>query len=74
MIQVNLFKKQTHRLRKQTWLPKQKGGREKWGIVYLGLTETYYYIHKINNKNLLYSTENYIQYLVITYNEKESEK
>ena len=31
------------------------------------------YIYIINNKNLLYSTENYIQYLVITYNEKESE-
>ena len=28
----------------------------------------------INNKVLLYSTGNYIQYLVITYNEKESEK
>ena len=29
-------------------------------------------IHKINNKDLLYSTENYIQYLVITYSGKES--
>ena len=32
------------------------------------------YIKYINNKVLLYSTGNYIQYLVITYNEKESEK
>ena len=28
----------------------------------------------MNNKDILYSTGNYIQYLVITYNEKESEK
>ena len=27
-----------------------------------------------NNKDLLYSTENYIQFLVIAYNGKESEK
>ena len=31
-------------------------------------------MYKINNKDLLYSTGNYIQYLVITYNGKESEK
>ena len=31
-------------------------------------------IYKINNKDLLYSTGNYIQYLVINYNEKEQEK
>ena len=28
----------------------------------------------MNNKDLLYSTGNYIQYLVTTYNGKESEK
>ena len=28
----------------------------------------------MNNKDLLYSTGNYIQYLVITYNGKECEK
>ena len=28
----------------------------------------------INNKDLLYSTGNHIQYLVITYNGKQSEK
>ena len=38
----------------------------------LGLTDTT--VYKINNKDLLYSTGNYIQYLVITYNGKESEK
>ena len=32
------------------------------------------YIGQINNKVLLYSTENYIHYLVITYIGKESEK
>ena len=31
------------------------------------------YIEWINNKVLLYSTGNYVQYLVITYNGKESE-
>ena len=31
-------------------------------------------MHKIINRSLLYSTGNYIQYLVITYNGKESEK
>ena len=28
----------------------------------------------MNNKDLLYSTGNYVQYHVISYNEKESEK
>ena len=31
------------------------------------------YIKKINDKDLLYSTGNYIQYLVIKYNGKKSE-
>ena len=35
---------------------------------------TLIYIKQINNKDLLYSTRNHIQYLVITYNGKESEK
>ena len=35
---------------------------------------TLLYIKPINNNNLLYSTGNDIQYLVITYNGKESEK
>ena len=35
---------------------------------------TLLYIKKMNNKDLLYSTGNYIQYLVITYMGKESEK
>ena len=32
------------------------------------------YIKWINNKELLYSTGNYIKYLVITYNGKKFEK
>ena len=32
------------------------------------------YTEWIKNKVLLYSTGNYVQYLVITYNGKESEK
>lgn len=32
------------------------------------------YIKQITYKHLLYSTENYIQYIVITYNRKESKK
>ena len=35
---------------------------------------TLLYIKQINNKDLLYSTGNYTQCLVITYNGKESEK
>ena len=32
------------------------------------------HIKEINYKDLLYSTGNCIQYLIMTYNEKESEK
>ena len=32
------------------------------------------YIKQVTNKDLLYSTENYTQYLVITYKGKESER
>ena len=32
------------------------------------------YIKYVTNKDLLYSTGNYTQYFVITYNGKESEK
>ena len=34
---------------------------------------THTHIYKITNKDLLYSEGNYIQYLIITYNGKESE-
>ena len=32
------------------------------------------YVKKINNKDIVYSTGKYMQYLSITYNGKESEK
>ena len=55
------------------WLPNGKG----WG----GITQEFgisryklLYIKQINNKVLLYSTGNYIQYLVITHNGKGYEK
>ena len=37
---------------------------------YMGLTYTHYYIKQMNKKDLLYSIENYVPYLVITYNGK----
>ena len=72
---MNLYikQKQTHRQKTNLWLPKGKGGggvNQEFGINRYKLL----YIIQINNKDLLYSTGNYIQYLVITYNEKEYEK
>ena len=66
--------KQTHRHRKQTY--GYQGGKRKGGInqEYGIKRYTLLYIKQINNKDLLYSTGNYIQYLVITYKGKESEK
>ena len=49
----------------------ERGGRDKLGIWDYQMHTT---INKINNKDLLYSTGNYIQYLVINYNGKESKK
>ena len=50
----------------------RRGGRDK---LVVGINRyTPLYIKQINNKDLLYSTGNYIQYFVITYNGKESEK
>ena len=46
-------------------------GRDKLGIWNYKMHTA---IYKINNKDILYSTGNYIQYLVITNNRKESEK
>ena len=72
MIQMDLFKKQkqTRRYRKQVYgYPRERAGGEGW-TENVGLT-----VYKmINNKDLLYSTGNCTQGLVITYNEKESEE
>ena len=56
-----------------SWLPKGKVG----GMInYEFWTNrcTLPYIQQINIKDLLYSTENYSQYVAITYNGKEYEK
>ena len=65
--------KQSHRHIKETFgYQKGRGGR-----IYLGFWINRYgplYVKQINNKDLLYSTGNYIQYLIVTYSGKESEK
>ena len=83
MIQMNLFTRtETDSQTQETnlWLPKWKERRDKTRS--LGLTDMHYE-NKWNdiknslckiNKNLLYIIGNYIQYLVITYNGKESGK
>ena len=76
---MNLFTKQTHRLIKQTMIT--KGGSGRGQVAERGISQEYkvnryiplYNIKQIANKNLLYSTENYIQFLVIAYDGKESE-
>ena len=56
--------------RADLWLPRGRrsrgGARERGGLGVANL-----YTGWINNKVLLYSTGNYIQYPVINYNEKE---
>ena len=71
---MNLFtrQKQTHMKNKLMVTEGDNGGginQEFWINIY-----TLLYIKQINNKDLLYSTRNYTQKLVITYNGKESEK
>ena len=58
-MQMNLFtkQKQTHRYRRQTWLPKGKGDRGEFGI------NSYTLYLKEINKDLLHNTGNYIQYI-----------
>ena len=53
------------------WLPRGKGGINSDSRIYL---YTLLYIKQIINKDLLYSTGNGIQYSVLTYMGKESEK
>ena len=68
---MNLFtkQKQTHRRRKQTYGSKGEGVV---GINWeFGINRyTLPYIKYIKNKDLLYSTGNYFQYLLITYYKK----
>ena len=69
---MNLSTKQTHRHRGQTCSCQGGLGRIDWvfGISSCKLL----YIEWINNKVLLYSTGNYIQYPVINHIGKEYEK
>ena len=64
--------KQTHRYKKQTY-GYQRGkwgeGRDKLGFT-LGLTYTLLYRKETTNKDLLYSTWNYMQYFLIAYKGK----
>ena len=53
----------------------QRGNVEEKGINQeIGIGDIKTTTYEINNKDLLYSTRNYIQYLVRDYNGKESEK
>ena len=54
------------------WLPQRKW--RECAILRVWKQQTQTTLGKTDNKGLLYSTGNYIQYLVITYNERESEK
>ena len=65
--------KQTHRYRKQTWLLKGEKGLEEINQEFGINIYTLLYIKYIT-ENLLYNTENYTQYFVLTYKGKEFEK
>ena len=74
MTQVNLStkQKQTHRHREQTYGCQGGGGEKDWEF---GISRCKpLYIGWINNKFIVYSTGNYIQYHVINHNGKEYEK
>ena len=69
---MNLFTIETDSQRKQTHgYQKGKGWRDKLGVWDQQIQTT---IYKINNKVLLYSTGNYIQYPLVNHNGKEYEK
>ena len=55
------------------WLPNQMGeiNQKFWINIYTILYILY--IKQVNNKDLLYNSGNYIQYLVLGYNGKQSE-
>ena len=73
---MNLLKKQkqTHGQRKQTYGYRRGKGwggiNQEFGINIYALL----YIKQVTKKDLLYSTENYTQYLVLTYNGQKSKK
>ena len=64
--------KQTHKHREQACGCQRDWGRMKWEV---GVSRwKQFHIKWINNKVILYSTGNCIQYPVINYNGKEHEK
>ena len=75
---MNFFtkQKQTHRPRKQMYGYQrgQQGREEAINQEFGNNMYTLLYIKQITNKDLLYSTGNYIKYPIITYNGKESKK
>ena len=71
---LSVKEKQTHRHREKTCGCQGWGMRKGW-IESLGLAYANYYIwNGYNNKVLLYSTGNYIQYPLINHNGKQCEK
>ena len=68
---LSMKQKQTHRHREQTCGCQGGGGgsgmEREFGVIRCKLLHTEW----INNKVLLYSTGNYIQYPLINHNEKE---
>ena len=64
---ISMKQKQTHRHREQTCSCRGEGKDWEFGISRLKLL----YTEWINNKVLLYSIGNYIQYPVINHNGKE---
>ena len=66
--------KQTHRHRKRTYVYQRR--RDRGGInLEFGINKyILLYIKQVNSKDLLYSTGNYSQYLVIIYSGTKSEK
>ena len=69
---ISTKQKQTYRHREQTCGCQGVGWGRHWEIRVSRCKLVY--IEWINNKVLLYSTGNYIQYLVINYNGREYEK
>ena len=74
---MNLYTKQkeAYRHRKQTYsYQRGKGGKGVWINQSMGLTDNKILYIKQINKNLLFSTRNYIHYLVFTTYSGKSQK
>ena len=74
-MKLSMKQKQTHRHKEQTCGSEGEewgGGGMEWELGFSRCKLSY--IEWINNKVLLYSTGNYIQYPVINHNGKEYEK